>query len=113
MFISEGTATGVAPIIVDEHGKNSIIVILGANLLLSSEDIQKCEGLIKGSKVLVTNLEIPFETAFSSLKLAKSNLGLLATHFPSNFSTIFSLINLFLIIILDNSKNHIEFCTSI
>ena len=66
-------ATGVAPIIVDQSGNNSIIVILGANLLLNKSDIDKNEKLISQAKLLVTNLEIPIETALHSLKLAKDN----------------------------------------
>ena len=54
-------------------GDNSIIVILGANLHLMNDDINNCESLIKNAKVLVTNLEIPVETALYSLKLAKLN----------------------------------------
>ena len=50
-------------------------MILGANLLLTVEDINKCQDLIKNSKLLVTNLEIPLETAIHSLKLAKLNKG--------------------------------------
>ena len=38
-----------------------------------SDDINNCESLIKNAKVLVTNLEIPVETALYSLKLAKTN----------------------------------------
>lgn len=54
-------------------GDNSIIVILGANLHLTTDDIKNCENLIKNAKILVTNLEIPVETALYSLKLAKAN----------------------------------------
>ena len=50
-------------------------MILGANLLLGVEDINNCQDLIKNSKLLVTNLEIPLETAIYSLKLAKLNKG--------------------------------------
>jgi hypothetical protein len=48
---------------------------IGANLLLSIDDVKSCENLIKSSKILVTNLEIATETAFFSLKLAHSNNG--------------------------------------
>ena len=37
------------------------------------EDIKSCEGLVENAKVLVTNLEIPVETALFSLKLAKEH----------------------------------------
>ncbi len=54
-------------------GHNSIIVVLGANLHLTSDDVEKCSDLIKNAKILVTNLEIPVQTALNSLKLAKEN----------------------------------------
>lgn len=73
VFTTEEAATGVAPIVVDENGNNSILVVLGANLLLNENDIDSCNSLIKNSKFLVTNLEIPVKTALHSLKLAKSN----------------------------------------
>ena len=57
-------------------GANSILVILGANLLLNVQDIKACENEIKNAKILVTNLEVPLETVLYSLKLAKLYNGL-------------------------------------
>ena len=71
--VTSEAATGVAPIIVDQSGNNSIIVILGANLLLNKSDILENEKLISDAKLLVTNLEVPIETALHSLKLAKDH----------------------------------------
>lgn len=71
VFRTDEASTGVAPICVDENGDNSILVILGANLLLSPNDIDKCTDLIKNSRILVTNLELSLETVIHSLKLAK------------------------------------------
>ena len=45
-------------------GHNSIIVILGANLLLNSNDIKLCENLFKNANMLVTNLELPLSNFF-------------------------------------------------
>lgn len=73
VLFTDDAATGVAPICVDENGNNSIIVILGANLLLSSDDISSCENLFRNSKMLVTNLELPLKTVVTALKLAKLN----------------------------------------
>lgn len=73
VFTTDDAATGVAPIVVDKNGDNSILVILGANLLLKPDDIDKCQNLFINCKILVTNLEIPAETALHSLKLARNN----------------------------------------
>lgn len=43
--------------------------------MLSSDDINSCEDLIKNSKILVTNLEIPAQTVLTSLKLARKHNG--------------------------------------
>jgi hypothetical protein len=48
-------------------------VILGSNLLLSPDDVKKCEPIMSDAKILVTNLEISLSTALYSLKLAKQN----------------------------------------
>ncbi|CAF2106016.1 unnamed protein product [Rotaria magnacalcarata] len=69
--ITDEAATGVAPIIVDKDGQNSIIVILGANLLLNEDDIQKAEDIIRQSKVVVCQLEIRLETVIKTFEIAK------------------------------------------
>ncbi|CAF2741462.1 unnamed protein product [Rotaria sp. Silwood2] len=64
-------ATGVAPIIVDKEGQNSIIVILGANLLLNEDDIEKAENIIRQSKIVVCQLEIRQETVAKVFEIAR------------------------------------------
>lgn len=66
-------ATGVAPIIVDKQGRNSIIVILGANLLLNEDDIEKAEDIIRQSKIVVCQLEIREETVKKTFELARKH----------------------------------------
>ena len=56
-------------------GRNSIIVILGANLLLNEDDLNKAEDIIRRSKVLVCQLEIRSETVVAALKLARKYSG--------------------------------------
>lgn len=53
------------------------MVVLGANLLLSSADIDACSSLVASSKILVTNFEIPYATVLAALRLAKSHNGTL------------------------------------
>lgn len=50
-------------------------MVLGANLLLSSDDVKSCERLIQNCKILVANFEIPYETVLAGLKLAKTHNG--------------------------------------
>ena len=66
-------ATGVAPIWVDDAGENSIVVALGANLALSSADVEAAIEAIKAADVLVVQLEINLETVAHALQVAKDH----------------------------------------
>lgn len=56
-------------------GQNSIIVILGANLLLTEDDLNQAEEIIRQSKVVVCQLEIRQETVRRALELARKHQG--------------------------------------
>jgi ribokinase len=62
---------GAAGIWVDQRGENSIVIAGGANLALSSVDVEAARQIIEGSKVLLVQLEVPLETVIYALKLAK------------------------------------------
>jgi ribokinase len=64
-------ATGVAPIWVDDHGENSIVVVLGANLAVSPADIDRAADVIAQADILITQLEIHYDAAAYALKIAK------------------------------------------
>ena len=64
-------STGVAPIFVDESGENSIVVVLGANLAVSREDVDAAAEIIVGADILLTQLEINYDTTSYALKVAK------------------------------------------
>ena len=63
--------SGVAPIAVDDRGDNSIIIVTGANDLLSAEDIEKAESAIRTAQVVVCQLEIEVDTTLAALRLAR------------------------------------------
>jgi len=63
--------SGVAPIAVDPEGHNAIIIVTGANDLLTKEDIEAARPVIAGAKVLVCQLEIPLETTMAALRIAR------------------------------------------
>jgi ribokinase len=65
-------ATGVAPIWVDDRGENSIVVVLGANLAISREDIDNAAAVIAKADVLVAQLEIDYDTVGYALKAGKA-----------------------------------------
>lgn len=64
-------STGVALIMVNENGDNSIVVIPGANFDLTNNDIAEAIETIKESNILVTQLETPLETVKHALETAK------------------------------------------
>lgn len=68
----EDFATGVASIVVDEKGNNSIAVAPGANYGLTVEDIQGLRSVITSSDLLLVQLETTLDTVRESLKIAKS-----------------------------------------
>ncbi|XP_071996044.1 ribokinase isoform X2 [Engystomops pustulosus] len=63
-------ATGAASIIVNAEGQNAIVIVAGANLLLSPEDLTKASGAITGARVLVCQLEITPQVSLEALRAA-------------------------------------------
>ncbi len=68
---AKGVSTGIASITVDNDGNNCIIVVAGANNMLTAERIQKAVNAIKEASVVVAQLEVPIETVKYALKTAK------------------------------------------
>ncbi|MDF2613340.1 MAG: rbsK [Clostridia bacterium] len=69
--ITEGTSTGIATIIVNGDGDNSIIVVPGANFKLTPEDVDDAEVVIKNSDIMIAQLEVPIDTIKYAFKKAK------------------------------------------
>jgi ribokinase len=65
-----GTPTGVALIVVDERGQNSIVVTPGANGRLAPSDIDTAADAIAAVDVLLLQLEISLETVQRAAELA-------------------------------------------
>ncbi len=55
-------ASGVALILTDQNGENSIVVIPGANGQLVPADIDKFSEVVRGAGMILAQLEIPIET---------------------------------------------------
>lgn len=65
--------SGVASIVVDHNGQNSIAVAGGANANLSPDDIARAAEDIKSADILVMQLETPIETVTAAAKIAHDN----------------------------------------
>jgi ribokinase len=63
--------SGVAPIAVDPEGRNSIIIVTGANDLLSVDDLERARQAISASDALVCQLEVSVETSLAALRIAR------------------------------------------
>jgi ribokinase len=66
------TRSGVALILVDEQGENSIAVAPGANALLAPGQVARCAELLAPGDVLLTQLETPIESVLAAVKAARS-----------------------------------------
>ncbi len=72
VLMTAGIATGVAPIWVDEpSGNNAIIVVPGANGLLSPADIVQARAAIAAANVVVCQWECALETSLTALRTAR------------------------------------------
>eukprot|EP01121_Diplochlamys_sp_Union-15-3_P008269 TRINITY_DN2185_c0_g1_i1.p1 TRINITY_DN2185_c0_g1~~TRINITY_DN2185_c0_g1_i1.p1 ORF type:complete len:309 (+),score=78.19 TRINITY_DN2185_c0_g1_i1:89-1015(+) len=73
LFVTDECSSGVAPIFVSEDGSNSIVVVSGANDLLTESEIRQAEEAFKDCKVVLSVLEIPVSAVIEGLKLGKKH----------------------------------------
>jgi ribokinase len=71
--IAEGVSSGVAPIFVEPDGQNRIIVVKGANDLLSPDDVDAAAPLLRKADTIVLQFEIPLRTVYHTVRFARSN----------------------------------------
>ena len=63
--------SGVAPIAVDPEGHNSIIIVTGANDLLTPAELEAARPAIASASILVCQLEIPLDLNLTALRIAR------------------------------------------
>jgi ribokinase len=68
-----GIATGVALIVVDDTGQNTIVVAPGANMRLSPADVDAAAHAIAGADVLLLQLEIPLDAVIRAAEVAREH----------------------------------------
>jgi len=69
----DGVPSGIAVIAIDDNGKNSIIVVPGANAKLMPKDVLDAEADIAKAAVVVCQLEVPLKTVEQAAKVAKKH----------------------------------------
>lgn len=67
-----GVASGIASILVDDKGQNSIVLAGGANDVLSPAHIDAARELIEQADIVVLQLEVPMATVVHAIRLARS-----------------------------------------
>jgi ribokinase len=70
--ITPGVSSGVAPILVESSGENRIWVVKGANDGLRPADVDAAADVIERADFVVLQLEVPLETVFYTLRLARA-----------------------------------------
>ncbi len=68
-----GKPSGVAPIMVEPSGENSILIVKGANADLSPADVQRAAADLKTCDLILLQLEVPLETVYAALAFGKAN----------------------------------------
>jgi len=69
----EGLSSGVAPIFVDPHGQNRILVVKGANDALKPADVDAAADVLKSVDCIVLQFEIPIETVYYTVDFARKH----------------------------------------
>jgi ribokinase len=72
IFIDEKTPSGVALIMVDDHGENCISVALGANATMDIADIDSVLPVLINADFLLIQLETPLDVVAYSVKKAST-----------------------------------------
>lgn len=66
-----GRSSGVAPIMVEPTGENSILIVKGANADLLPADIDAAADDLKRCDLILLQLEIPVETVYAALAFGR------------------------------------------
>lgn len=67
----ERASTGVALIVVDDAGENSIVVVPGANGRVPVGDVRAAKDLFAGARFFVAQLEVPIPTVRAAIQMAR------------------------------------------
>ncbi len=72
VLFTDQSSTGVAPIWVDETtGNNAIIVVAGANELLTPADVEAARAAIAQAQIVVCQWECPLATTLAALRIGR------------------------------------------
>jgi len=72
LHVVAGTATGVAMILVDDAGQNSIALAAGANAALTTDHVDAAAPLFEGAALFVCQLESPLDVVRHAIRCARA-----------------------------------------
>ena len=67
----KGRSSGVASIMVEPSGENSILIVKGANADLSPADVERAAEDLKACDLILLQLETPLETVYAAIAFGK------------------------------------------
>ena len=71
--INPHTHSGIASIVVDEQGDNTIACAAGANSLVREQELEQFQSLLPQAKVVLLELGIPMATVLAAARQARAN----------------------------------------
>ncbi len=72
VFFDQELFSGVAPIMVDDEGRNIIVIVPGANDNLLPADIRRADRAIRSADILICQMEVPLETSIEAMRMARA-----------------------------------------
>jgi ribokinase len=69
----KGRSSGVAPIMVEPSGENSILIVKGANADLSPADVEAAAEDLKTCDLILLQLEVPLDTVYAAIAFGKKH----------------------------------------
>jgi ribokinase len=70
IVVDEAAPTGIAVITIDDGAENTIVVSPGANMRLTSDDVQHSVDVIAAAPVVLVQLEVPMEAVLAAAEAA-------------------------------------------
>ena len=84
VYMDPDLSSGVAPIWVNERtGQNSILIVPGANMALTTAEVLQAASAIESAHVLLCQMEIPMECNLEALRFARKSAGVLTMLNPA------------------------------
>lgn len=72
-IVTKEKPTGMATILLESNGHNTILVNGAANLDLNASDVKQANQAIAAADIVVAQLEVPTEAIIAGFKIAKNN----------------------------------------